>query len=519
MAAITTSPSPTTAYPIGATLDAADGANTDTDADPSLNMATGPTGSGDGAAAKAEASLFARHDLHPAVQAFVRPSTGETGEAPGGRIGPGQDPWAGRPDVAAPLYQRQQVPVGQTPPVAKAPVRLPPPADMATMDRLSTTIRTFKPGNSPFPDAELIDAQRGIARATRALHDGDYKTAAAEFEKLGFPLPDGQVPSHTASLVAHMLGSPTNRANGTITVEMNTGPHGSQPLNDLNGYAANARMMSRFAEVPGVTNPPSEAQVMAFMKAAPAVLAFLKHPDRTAEIMKLASEITEGMIAHYSETPGGTDPTYGANPNPRFVARDADGTVHDYASQADAARDGHPRATAMVSHSPDEWSDIASIRGYGGRLVGDCESKLYLQTRLLTAAGFTSLGSVDVQPPSGTGHMLGVFKAPDGSVWVTSNQDFTRVHGTGPGGSVTQIDVEGALRDVTADVYDIKPNARGQRDTSRFVISVAATSNQSGPNAATDTLRRATELNRMGRSEAIVVDAAPPQAAGPRRTP
>jgi hypothetical protein len=172
----------------------------------------------------------------------------------------------------------------------------------------------------------------------------------------------------------------------------------------------------------------------------------------------------------------------------------------------------------MVSRSPDEWSDIASIGRNGARLVGDCESKLYLQTRLLTAAGFTSLGSVDVQPPSGNGHMLGVFKAPDGSVWVTSNQDFSRVHGSGPGGSVTQIDVEGALRDVTADTYQIAPDARGQRDTSRFVLSMAATANQSGPNAATDTPRRATEMNRLGRSEIIVVNA-PPQSAGPRRTP
>lgn len=519
MAAITTTPYSATAFPVGDALGAADGGIIDdVDNDPSLTVAADPAGPGDRAAARADVSLFARPDLHPDVQAFVRPSAGEAGN---GRMAPDQDPWGGHPNVAAPLYQRQQAPAGQTPPVAQVPARLPPPTDMARMDRLSMTIRTFTPGNSPFPDAELIDAQRGIARATRALHDGDYKTAAAEFDKLGFPLPLSvdEMPTRTASLVAHMLGLPTTRANGTIGVEMKWGPHGSQLLNDLNGYAANARLMSRFAEVPGVNNPPSEAQMMNFMKAAPAVLALLRHSDSTAEIMKLASEITEGMIAHYSETPGGTDPTYGVNPNPRFVARDPDGTVHDYASQAEAARDGHPHATTMISRSPDEWSDIASVGRYAGRLIGDCESKLYLQTRLLTAAGFTSLGSVDVQPPIGTGHMLGVFKAPDGSVWVTSNQDFSRVHGSGPGGSVTQIDVEGALRDVTADVYHIAPDARGQRDTSRFVISVAATSNQSGPNAATDTLRRATELTRMGRSEAIVVGAAPPQSAVPRRTP
>ena len=63
-----------------------------------------------------------------------------------------------------------------------------------------------------------------------------------------------------------------------------------------------------------------------------------------------------------------------------------------------------------------------------GRYIGDCESKVYMQTRLLTAAGFKSVGSVDVQHGGGIGHMLGVFKAPDGTTWVTSNEDFRQAN-------------------------------------------------------------------------------------------
>ena len=65
----------------------------------------------------------------------------------------------------------------------------------------------------------------------------------------------------------------------------------------------------------------------------------------------------------------------------------------------------------MIARSPDQWSDVTSQGApRAGRYIGDCESKVYMQTRLLTAAGFTSLGSVDVQHGGGIGHMLGVFR-------------------------------------------------------------------------------------------------------------
>ena len=105
-----------------------------------------------------------------------------------------------------------------------------------------------------------------------------------------------------------------------------------------------------------------------------------------------------------------------------------------------------------------------------GRYIGDCESKVYMQTRLLTAAGFTSLGSVDVQHGGGIGHMLGVFKAPDGTTWVTSNEDFRQVSPSNAKAGVTQADLDATVKQMTGEVYHTQ-------DLRGFRFSSAATAN------------------------------------------
>jgi hypothetical protein len=93
-----------------------------------------------------------------------------------------------------------------------------------------------------------------------------------------------------------------------------------------------------------------------------------------------------------------------------------------------------------------------------------------MQTRLLTAAGFTSLGSVDVQHGNGTGHMFGVFKAPDGTTWVTSNEDFRQVSPSNAKVGVTQADLDATLKQMTGDLYHTQ-------NVSGFRFSSAATTN------------------------------------------
>ena len=162
--------------------------------------------------------------------------------------------------------------------------------------------------------------------------------------------------------------------------------------------------------------------------------------------------------------------------------------------------------TPLTTHSPDQWSDVTSKGTRAGRYVGDCESKLYTQTRLLTAAGFKSVGSVDVQHGGGIGHMLGVFKAPDGTTWVTSNEDFRQVNPSNAKTGVTQADLDATVKQMTSEVY------HGQ-DPNGFRYSSAATANlPSTGDPAVDSIRRSAELDAMRRSEVLIPPPPPPPA-------
>lgn len=372
------------------------------------------------------------------------------------------------------------------------------PLDVQTMEKLNQTAQGYFKRNT-FPSKgyddlrqDLAGAQAHFKAATDALKAGDYPKAERHLRALGFPLPApgtgvGMV-SHELKLTAILLGQPVKFGKNDAWSpqgELKWGKGGKQDLNDLQGFAVNAALVNRLAAAPGgVSNPPTEAQLLQYMHD-------LAHPAKggkapaAKDVMQAASQITDGMIVHYSSVAGAKDPVYGANPG-----------------------------TRPPTHSPDAWSDIASPGMRAGRYIGDCESKVYLQTRLLTSAGFTSLGSVDVQNTAvGHGHMFGVFKAPDGTVWITSNEDFRQVKASDPKAGVTQADLDSTLKDMTAEVFHVEPNFKGETDLSDFRFATAATATVSGSNAAVDSIRRSTELNRMGRTEVLI---APPPAPPPK---
>jgi hypothetical protein len=417
---------------------------------------------------------------------------------------------------------------GQKPGGAQAPqLKAPPPTvpgkpiDVQQMEALNKTVQKFNVTGGPagVSAKDLSDAQRHFQAATDALKAGDYKKAEQELRQLGFPLPapgSGQPLNRAAMISATLLG---------ITGNIAWGARGDQGLNDVNGFAANAIMINRMAAAPGgVSNPPTEAQATKYMRD-------LAHPTKgqpatTQQIMQGASDITNGTIVHYSSA-GGTDPVYGENPKPHAFYKDPKGHLHEFDSKADAhnaARAGKPpiessrKVVEMHARSPDQWSDITSQGTRAGRYIGDCESKLYLQTRLLTEAGFTSLGSVDVQRAGGhPGHMFGVFKAPDGTIWVTSNQEFKQVNASDPKKGVTQADLDTTLRTMTAGVYHVPPNSTGGFDLRDFKFSAAATANLKSANPAIDSIRRSSEMHMMGRSETLIPPPPPPTGkAAPR---
>ena len=405
-----------------------------------------------------------------------------------------------------------------------APAKPGKPIDVAQMDALNLRVQSFNVAGSPVDHQRLKDAQQHFQNATDALKAGDYKKAEAELSTLGFPLsaPGGQV-GKAGTTSALLLGATTVKAlpgGGWQPGAINWGKGGNQALKDMNGFAANAKMINRLATAPGgVSNPPTETQVTQYMRD-------LANPPKgkpqptSQQVMQAASDITGGMIMHYSSA-GRQDPVYNANLNQHAFYKDRAGKIHEFGSMADAKKAAttalahkSPDApagriiTQMNARSPDQWSDVTSQGApRAGRYVGDCESKVYVQTRLLTAAGFKSLGSIDVQHAGGIGHMLGVFKAPDGTTWVTSNEDFHQVKPSDAKAGVTQADLDATVKQVTSEVY------HGQ-DPNGFRYSSAATANlPSTGDPAVYSIRRSTELGVMRRSEVLIPPPPPPPPA------
>jgi hypothetical protein len=424
---------------------------------------------------------------------------------------------AGRPPInlgnpmgkqGVPLYQSQGA-GSTTAQQTAAPAKPGKPIDVAQMEALNRRVQSFNVTRSPVPQQQLKDAQQHFQDATAALKAGDYKKAEAELRTLGFPLPAGRGQlGNAASVSAVLLGAPAQA--GRIS------GGARQAMNDVNGFAANAKMINRLASAPGgVSNPPTETQVTQYMRD-------LTNPPKgkpqptSQQVMQAASDITGGMIMHYSSA-GRRDPVYDANPTPHAFYKDRAGKVHEFGSVTDARNAANaarasrsPDApaggiTRLNARSPDQWSDVTSQGApRAGRYIGDCESKVYMQTRLLTAAGFTSLGSVDVQHRGGIGHMLGVFKAPDGTTWVTSNEDFRQVSPSNAKVGVTQADLDATLKTMTGEVYHTQ-NLSGYR------FSSAATANlPSTGDPAVDSIRHSTEMGMMRRTEALIPPPPPP---------
>ena len=287
----------------------------------------------------------------------------------------------------------------------------------------------------------------------------------------------------------------------------------------MNGFAANATMINRLASAPGgVSNPPTEAQVTQYMRDLTQPPTGKPQPA-AQQVMQAASDITGGMIMHYSSA-GRRDPVYNANPTPHAFYKDRAGKIHEFPSLADAQKTAKAarinklpdapagRITQLNARSPDQWSDVSSQGApRAGRYIGDCESKVYMQTRLLTEAGFKSLGSVDVQHGSSTGHMFGVFKAPDGTTWVTSNEDFRQVSPSNAKVGVTQADLDATLQTMTGELYHTK-------NLSGFKFSSAATANlPTAGDPAVDSIRHSTELGMMDQNEVLIVPPPTPKPA------
>ena len=90
------------------------------------------------------------------------------------------------------------------------------------------------------------------------------------FAELGFPLATHGDDADAAFVTSRILGTPLDKKG---EVQLLLGSRAVRAVSDLDGFAANARMIDRMQSVDatltppvGVSNPPTEAQTMKFMR-------------------------------------------------------------------------------------------------------------------------------------------------------------------------------------------------------------------------------------------------------------
>jgi hypothetical protein len=185
---------------------------------------------------------------------------------------------AGRPPInlaptgkqGVPLYQSQGAGSTARQPTA-APAKPGKPIDVAQMEAMNRRVQSFNVARSPVDHQQLQDAQKHFQDATDALKAATTRRPRPELRTLGFPLPTGggQL-SKAAQTSAILLGSTpvhADRGGGWHTDSVRWGARGNQALNDMNSFAANAKMINRLASAPGgVSNPPTETQVTQYMR-------------------------------------------------------------------------------------------------------------------------------------------------------------------------------------------------------------------------------------------------------------
>lgn len=329
-----------------------------------------------------------------------------------------------------------------------------PPPSMSQLHALCEAADDFTP-TADIPAARATEIRGHLHAAEAALRDGDYATAEREFAALGFPMPADGTISDIAADTAVMIGGATVTDEG---VSFTSGSHGDQELNDFIGYAANAHMMAELdrAGIHCAGNPPTRDEARAYMEHVAR-----EHPGDARAALDASGMLVDGIVVHYSSA-GEDNPVYDADPT-RYVLDLGAGDRMTFATRREAetaarANDRDPTIDVHTSRTrvPSDWDDAMSHGTRAGRHVGDCESKLYLQNQLLEAAGFEPLGAVDVDHGS-SGHVMGVLRAPDDSVWITSNAESFAVRGSGRDGAVTEGDIERAAHDATRATYGLGP--------------------------------------------------------------
>ena len=139
------------------------------------------------------------------------------------------------------------------------------------MEKLNQTVQRFvNNARTKVSDEELSATKQAFQDATDALRAKDFKAANEAFAKLGFPLATHGDDADAAFMTSRILGTPLDE-DGELQLLL--GSSAVRAVSDLDGFAANALMIDRMSSLDatlptpvGVSNPPTEAQTMKFMR-------------------------------------------------------------------------------------------------------------------------------------------------------------------------------------------------------------------------------------------------------------
>ncbi len=401
------------------------------------------------------------------------------------------------------------VQLGPTPPSAVYPRPLPADTAAAMAAPLSFEPRygeiMLADGRPLLTEESLAELAAELAAGALAMSEGRYEQARQHYAGLGLGRapPEGVRAWRAArERIAVALGEAVVTA-GSVNpnfpslagLPARRGRPAEPPAPRLTLLDATAQRAELLAEMVrfGVTpvhDPPTRRELERYVRrvaeAAPA-------ETRAEEVAGAIMRAVRGSFVHYRNA-GGADIDFGPNWPRRYLLLAPDSGVltsgdpprplvlRDWV-ELQAYRAALPDATVVpiVSRVPDgtasdPWSDVIAParRSIGGLYEADCESLARVAATLYEALadqGFVLLGFVLANGGASTGHASAVARAPDGSVWLSSNDELHPVEDED--GWVTHEEIIAAAEELIAAVYHL-PKAVPVEDVFRISTGVGA---------------------------------------------
>ncbi len=395
----------------------------------------------------------------------------------------------------------------------------------AQMDELSGS--TFGGVQAVPTRAQAGTIRDNYAAMNAAIARGDYQEATRLATALGMPFPrteSGHIDIDNLSEQQYQ----TLVALGAATYNSETGLSITNPntfTSAIEGPAFYAALINDMAErgVSPLSAPPTPEMIRQYYTNVATETAHLSPADQQTAMREANQRVMDGMQVHYRGA-GGRDPDYGALPTVYFavdtsgrIMTDDNGRPLEFPS-ASAAREASParHAYTIPSHGPHGMGDVTGRRTYGDRFESDCEGMASFRLRTLPP-GWTAVGVVSGGPATGSiGHVVSLVRAPDGTVYISSNgKDLIPVQDRNGDGRLSGDEIRRAVQDEFRAIYR---NGEGIGDMDAAFHWGIGTPHGEAPTGTDAAEFRADQLMADAiRNQDLQANAADPNATGANR--